>query len=306
MRGWVYILGSESEQLLKFGISENLGQRFRQNKTQKYGGISDWKLLYYVITDNAGSKETEALRLLSEHKVVREYWKGGTEPQKTRELVSCDFTVALRTLEECLTETERTKAWQSADSYLYEFSVQRRKEFQELYRRKCPRAPIGMPVRSLLFMKIANLDLSARSTRCLLNDGVAHLGTLIGKSSEEILRTPNTGRKSLTEIESLLKDYELSLGTTLLNWPPRNLDMLADSIEPFLMRLDDCEFSARVMTILRHADILYVGELVQHSEQQMLQHPQMGRKSLNELIQFLSGMNLKFGMDLSRDLDFAI
>ena len=59
-------------------------------------------------------------------------------------------------------------------------------------------------------------------------------GDLVQKSENEMLRTPNFGRKSLNEIKEVLKVMNLELGMDNENWPPENIEELAKRIdEPF-------------------------------------------------------------------------
>src|SRR5262249_19610378 len=62
--------------------------------------------------------------------------------------------------------------------------------------------------------------------------------------------------------------------------------------------VDDLELSVRSANCLQNADIKYIGELVQKSEQEMLKTKNFGRKSLNEIKEFLHEMGLSFGMKL--------
>ena len=62
--------------------------------------------------------------------------------------------------------------------------------------------------------------------------------------------------------------------------------------------VDELEFSVRSQNCLQNADIKYIGELVQKSEQEMLKTKNFGRKSLNEIKEFLHEMNLSLGMKL--------
>ena len=62
--------------------------------------------------------------------------------------------------------------------------------------------------------------------------------------------------------------------------------------------VDDLELSVRSANCLQNADIKYIGELVQKSEQEMLKTKNFGRKSLNEIKEFLHEMNLSLGMKL--------
>ncbi len=63
-------------------------------------------------------------------------------------------------------------------------------------------------------------------------------------------------------------------------------------------RIDELEFSVRSANCLKNANIHYIGELVQKTEQEMLKTKNFGRKSLKEIKDILSGMNLELGMKL--------
>jgi DNA-directed RNA polymerase alpha subunit len=70
-----------------------------------------------------------------------------------------------------------------------------------------------------LLERVEDLELSVRSANCLKNDGICYVGELVQKSEEEMLRTPNFGRKSLNEIKGLLAESGLHLGMDLSAWP---------------------------------------------------------------------------------------
>jgi len=74
----------------------------------------------------------------------------------------------------------------------------------------------------LLIQPIENLDLSVRSMNCLKSDDVFRIGDLVQRSEQEMLRTPNFGRKSLNEIKEVLENMGLELGMDLPNWPPQD------------------------------------------------------------------------------------
>ncbi|MDQ6998355.1 MAG: DNA-directed RNA polymerase subunit alpha [Mariprofundus sp.] len=73
----------------------------------------------------------------------------------------------------------------------------------------------------LLLQPIEHLDLSVRSMNCLKSDDVFRVGDLVQRSEQEMLRTPNFGRKSLNEIKEVLENLGLELGMDLPNWPPQ-------------------------------------------------------------------------------------
>lgn len=72
----------------------------------------------------------------------------------------------------------------------------------------------------VLAQPIDHLDLSVRSMNCLKSDDIFRVGDLVQRSEQEMLRTPNFGRKSLTEIKEVLENMGLGLGMKLESWPP--------------------------------------------------------------------------------------
>ncbi|MBR2124817.1 MAG: DNA-directed RNA polymerase subunit alpha [Acetobacter sp.] len=89
-----------------------------------------------------------------------------------------------------------------------------------------------LPFNRNLLRRVDELELSVRSANCLKNDNIIYIGDLVQKSEQEMLRTPNFGRKSLNEIKEVLSTMGLSLGMTISAWPPEN-------IEDLLKRLDE-------------------------------------------------------------------
>jgi len=87
-----------------------------------------------------------------------------------------------------------------------------------------------LPFNKNLLRKVDELELSVRSANCLKNDNIVYIGDLVQKTEAEMLRTPNFGRKSLNEIKELLAMYDLHLGMQVENWPPENLEELANSV----------------------------------------------------------------------------
>ena len=75
-----------------------------------------------------------------------------------------------------------------------------------------------------LLRPVDDLELTVRSANCLKAENVYYIGDLIQRSENELLKTPNLGKKSLTEIKDILGTYGLSLGMKLDNWPPSSLN----------------------------------------------------------------------------------
>jgi DNA-directed RNA polymerase subunit alpha len=91
-----------------------------------------------------------------------------------------------------------------------------------------------LPFSRHLLKKVDELELSVRSANCLKNDNIVYIGDLVQKTEQEMLRTPNFGRKSLNEIKEVLASMGLSLGMMVPGWPPENIEDLAKKMdEPF-------------------------------------------------------------------------
>jgi DNA-directed RNA polymerase subunit alpha len=71
---------------------------------------------------------------------------------------------------------------------------------------------------------VDELELTVRSANCLKAENIYYIGDLVLRAENELLKTPNLGRKSLNEIKDVLSARGLSLGMKLENWPPAGLD----------------------------------------------------------------------------------
>ena len=93
-----------------------------------------------------------------------------------------------------------------------------------------------LPFNRNLLRKVDELELSVRSANCLKNDNIVYIGDLVQKTEQEMLRTPNFGRKSLNEIKEVLTNMGLtdSGHGRCRGWPPENIEDLAKRLEePF-------------------------------------------------------------------------
>ncbi len=72
----------------------------------------------------------------------------------------------------------------------------------------------------ILLRPVDDLELTVRSANCLKAENIYFIGDLIQRTEVELLKTPNLGKKSLTEIKDVLNNHGLSLGMRLENWPP--------------------------------------------------------------------------------------
>jgi DNA-directed RNA polymerase subunit alpha len=80
----------------------------------------------------------------------------------------------------------------------------------------------------ILLRPVDDLELTVRSANCLKAENIHYIGDLIQRTEVELLKTPNLGKKSLTEIKDVLGSHGLSLGMRLENWPPPGLRIEKD------------------------------------------------------------------------------
>jgi DNA-directed RNA polymerase subunit alpha len=78
-------------------------------------------------------------------------------------------------------------------------------------------------VEPILLRPVDELELTVRSANCLKAENINYIGDLVQRTEVELLRTPNLGKKSLTEIKEVLESHGLSLGMRVENWPPPGL-----------------------------------------------------------------------------------
>ncbi len=75
----------------------------------------------------------------------------------------------------------------------------------------------------ILLRPVDDLELTVRSANCLKAENIFYIGDLVQRTEVELLKTPNLGKKSLTEIKDVLASKGLSLGMRLEGWPPEDL-----------------------------------------------------------------------------------
>ena len=88
-----------------------------------------------------------------------------------------------------------------------------------------PQAPRGnTQFDPILLRPVDELELTVRSANCLKAENIYYIGDLIQRTENELLKTPNLGRKSLNEIKEVLASRGLTLGMKLESWPPAALE----------------------------------------------------------------------------------
>ncbi len=71
----------------------------------------------------------------------------------------------------------------------------------------------------LLLRPVDDLELTVRAANCLKAENINLIGDLVQRTEQDLLKTPNLGKKSLTEIKMVLATHSLSLGMVIRNWP---------------------------------------------------------------------------------------
>ena len=82
----------------------------------------------------------------------------------------------------------------------------------------------GPEIDPVLLRPVDDLELTVRSANCLKAENIYYIGDLVQRSENELLKTPNLGKKSLTEIKDVLATHSLSLGIKLEDWPPKTME----------------------------------------------------------------------------------
>ncbi|WP_173933275.1 DNA-directed RNA polymerase subunit alpha [Chelativorans sp. Marseille-P2723] len=85
-----------------------------------------------------------------------------------------------------------------------------------------------LPFNPILLKKMEDFELSVRASNCMKNDNIIYVGDLVTMTEAQLLRVPNFGRKSLNEIKTLLAEMGLQLGMELPDWPPADLEEMAE------------------------------------------------------------------------------
>ena len=75
----------------------------------------------------------------------------------------------------------------------------------------------------VLLRPVDDLELTVRAANCLKAENIYYIGDLVQRSENDLLKTPNLGKKSLMEIKGVLAQRGLSLGMAVKQWPPVEL-----------------------------------------------------------------------------------
>ncbi len=112
----------------------------------------------------------------------------------------------------------------SAKILVEQLAVFAQLEGNELAAFDTPAPRSSVQVDPILLRPVDELELTVRSANCLKAENIFYIGDLIQRTENELLKTPNLGRKSLNEIKEVLASRGLTLGMKLEGWPPSGLE----------------------------------------------------------------------------------
>jgi hypothetical protein len=299
--GYIYIAGSLSGRVVKIGTTKNLRRYQRYLRNRKYGSLDDWEMLYWFwVNEDAGRIEYDARDRLQRYKTMRMYQKGGRS-QQAREIVQCPFSTALRALITAIGDNEKSDEWRSNRCRYFEFGGYRSSSIFESdpASEDMPSLREKVSLNGNFLRQVDEFEFSVRTGNCLKNEGIIYIGDLVQRTEVELLRTPNFGRKSLNEIKGILLPMGLHLGVEISGWPPDNIQEISKRFKIiFFEKVGDLELSVRTANCLKNDNIVYIGDLVQKSEAELLRTPNFGRRSLNEIKEKLNQMGLHLGLEI--------
>ena len=150
----------------------------------------------------------------------------------------------------------------------------------------------------ILRIPITDFELSVRARNCLNKMDIMTLGHLVKKTEAELLSYKNFGETSLAEIKEILQSKGLRLGMAREEAvasiaKARQLQVSADPNDVRNKPLSELKLSIRARRTVENLGCLTLGDITQHSEDELLGMPNFGVTSLLELKNKLSEHNLK-------------
>jgi DNA-directed RNA polymerase subunit alpha len=150
----------------------------------------------------------------------------------------------------------------------------------------------------ILRIPITDFELSVRARNCLNKMNILTLGDLVRQTESELLSYKNFGETSLGEIKEILASKGLRLGMAREEAvasieTARRRYATGENAEVLNKPVTELELSIRARRTVESMGCLTVGDIIQHSEEEMLGMPNFGVTSLQELRQKLADLNLK-------------
>jgi DNA-directed RNA polymerase subunit alpha len=160
------------------------------------------------------------------------------------------------------------------------------------------RKQIGSTREDVLRLPLSNFELSARSRAALEKLEVKTLGELAEVSEETLIKSPNFGETSLEEIKSLLARHGLSLRSSAAELEATvpqiagGAQIDQEMLEKLSMPVEMLNLSARSRKCMERLEIKSVGQLIDHTEEELLSTPNFGRTSVAEIRAKLAELGL--------------
>jgi DNA-directed RNA polymerase subunit alpha len=150
----------------------------------------------------------------------------------------------------------------------------------------------------ILRIPITDFELSVRARNCLNKMNILTLGDLVRQTESELLSYKNFGETSLGEIKEILASKGLRLGMAREEAvasieSARRRYATGENAEVLNKPVTELELSIRARRTVEAMGCLTVGDVIQHTEEEMLGMPNFGVTSLQELRQKLADLNLK-------------
>ena len=146
-----------------------------------------------------------------------------------------------------------------------------------------------------LFINIhKDLSISVRTSNILKNQGIIFIKDLIQCNEKEILSFPGAGKGTIKEIQDILRDLPVTSFTQEIKYnKPEDYEKKVG-----INILNDWPLSERTFNVLKNEQIIYLGDLLSFNLNSLLKFKNFGRKSLNEIKEFLDKENVKdFSVD---------
>ena len=159
-----------------------------------------------------------------------------------------------------------------------------------------------------LKIRLNELEFSVRALNSLTNQGVKTLGDLVSYKEKDLKTFPNMGQTSIDEIKEILKIHSLELGMDL-NIKESNNEILVKTNEEkeefeeltkeiileLIKDFDETTLSVRAKNALRNMNCYYVGDILSVNKSELFRVRALGYKSILEIEDYISNLNLKFG-----------
>ena len=150
----------------------------------------------------------------------------------------------------------------------------------------------------ILRIPITDFELSVRARNCLNKMNILTLGDLVKLTEQELLSYKNFGETSLAEIKEILGSKGLRLGMDREEAVQsieiaRRRYTTGENVDVMNKPISELELSIRARRTVEAMGCLTVGDVLQHSEEELLAMPNFGTTSLQELKTKLSALNLK-------------